>query len=321
MWELLYKLSHGRISARRFSLLVTTAILTFFVAGFALAPAAHADEAKRDGTNLTYNGHTFEPVTKDQLPKDITAQAPNAEGYRYIDTAAGKAYFVFTSDSAAQANSGYYVIYDFTPPANYSNPSPPTDMQITGATADDSDAGDKEVSACDGATLGGIGWIVCPTVNFIAKGMDKIYQIISEFLVVKTVTADTNSSLYQLWMVMRDIANICFVIAILVIIYSQLTSIGISNYGIKNTLPRIIIAAILVNISYWICAVAVDASNILGYAIHGLFVGIMDKFSVGANYTGSIPTWEQIASITLAGSAAVAGGLFVAENTVTGTLI
>lgn len=321
MWELLNKLSHGRISARRFSLLVTTALLTFFVAAFALAPTASADDAARDGNNLTYQGHTYEPLSKDDIPKEILNTAPNTEGYRYIDAAAGKAYLILTSDTAAQATSGYYVVYDFNPPNTYGQASQSTEIQITGTNeADETADADKEVSSCDGATLGGIGWIVCPTVNFIAKGMDKIYQIISEFLVVRTVTADTNSSLYQLWMVLRDIANICFVIAILVIIYSQLTSIGISNYGIKNTLPRIVIAAILVNISYWICAVAVDASNILGYAIHGLFTGIMDKFSVGANYTGTIPTWEQVAAITLAGSAAVAGGLFVAANTVTGTL-
>lgn len=319
MWELRNRLSHGRISARRFSLLVTTAILTFFVAAFTLAPAAHADEATRDGDSIVYRGNTYSVATADQIPRDIIAQAPSTEGYRYIDTAAGKAHFVLTSGGAGQANSGYYVIYDFTPPANYSNPSPPTDVTITGS-ADDGEQAKENVSSCDGATLGGIGWIVCPTVNFIAKGMDKIYSIISEFLVVKTVTANTNTSLYQLWMVIRDVANICFVIAILVIVYSQLTSVGISNYGIKKTLPRLVIAAILVNVSYWICAVAVDASNILGYAIHSLFVSIMDRFSVGANYTGSIPAWEQVAAIALAGTGAAAAGVFVLANSVSGAI-
>lgn len=320
MWELRQRVLHGRSPVRRFSLLVTTALLTFFVAAFAFTPSAHADDATRSGDAIVYQDNTYEPVGNNLLPKDITAQAANAEGYRYLDTTDNKAYFLITSSTAAQATSAYYVVYDFTPPDNYSNSSPPVEVAITSdaPAADEEDA--EDVSACDNSTLSGIGWIVCPTVNFIAKGMDKIYQIISEFLVVRTVTADTNSSLYQLWTVVRDIANICFVIAILVIVYSQLTSVGISNYGVKHMLPRLIIAAIMVNISYWICAVAVDISNILGYAIHALFMGIMNKFSVGGNYTGSIPTWEQVAAVALAGTGAVAGGLFILANTVTGSI-
>ena len=78
--------------------------------------------------------------------------------------------------------------------------------------------------------------------------MDKIYSIIADFLVVRSVTANMDSPLFQLWAVVSDIANSCFGSALLIIVYSQLTSIGISNYGLKKTLPRLVIAAILVNI-------------------------------------------------------------------------
>lgn len=282
---------------------------------------AHADTgATRSGSNVLYQNDTYTPVDKSQLPSDILQQAPTTTGYRYVDATNSKAYFIFTSGDASKATSGYYVIYTYTPPSDYSKPSTRASVTISADTQAGSTDSTKEVSSCDGSTMGGIGYVVCPTVNFIAKGMDKIYSIISDFLEVNTVTGNTNSSIYQLWSVVRDIANVAFVIAFLIIVYSQITTVGISNYGIKNMLPRLMVAAILVNISFWICAAAVDASNILGYSIHSLFVALMDRFSVGGNYTGSIPTWEQVSAYALSGTAVAAGGIFVLANTVSGTI-
>lgn len=321
MWELFTKISHGRLSVRRFSLLVTTLLVTFLGISSLLAPVAHAadDAVTRKGNDVSYKGNTYTPVTGTALPSDVVESAPDTSGYRYVDADAKKAYFILTSGEPGAATSGYYVVYTYTPPSNYSDPSPPASVTIGAADGSTTDTAD-EPSACDGATLGGIGWIVCPTVNFIAKGMDKIYGIVASFLEVKTMTGDTDSSIYKLWAVIRDIANVAFVIAFIIIVYSQMTGLGINNYGLKKMLPRLVIAAGLVNISFWICAVAVDASNVLGYSIHSIFTGIMDKFSVGGNYTGSIPTWQQVAAISLSGTAVVAGGLFVLANTVGGTV-
>ncbi len=47
-----------------------------------------------------------------------------------------------------------------------------------------------------------------------------------------------------------------------------------SNYTIKQALPRLIIAAIFINVSYWVCAIFVDASNLLGQSIFALLKGI-----------------------------------------------
>ena len=325
MWELHQRVPHGRLSLRNFSLLVTVVLVTFLGISSLFTQTAHADAiVTRDGSNVTYQSDSYTPVDKSQLPSDILQQAPTTTGYRYIDTNNPKAYFIFTTGDASKATSGYYVTYDFVPPGNYSNPSPRVNVTISATAPAASTDNTKEVSACDGETMGGIGFIVCPTVNFIAKGMDKIYSIISGFLEVKTVTGNTNSSIYQLWSVVRDVANVAFVIAFLVIVYSQITSVGISNYGIKSMLPRLMVAALLVNVSFWICAAAVDASNILGYSIHSLFVGLMDKYSVGGNYTGSMPTWGQIAGYALSGGAAtgivLGGGLFIAASTVGGAI-
>jgi len=320
MWEQSISVLQGRLSLQRFSVLVIAFLMTFFSVASLLTPAAYADDgATRNGNGIVYQGNNYTTVTAAEMPSDITNNAPDTTGYRYTDNA-GKAYFIFMTGDATKATSGFYESYDFVPPNNYTNPSTPTKITIAADGNQGSTDSSKQESGCDNSTLGGIGWLVCPTVNFIAKGMDKIYNIISGFLEVKTVTSDTNTSIYQLWATVRDIANVAFVIVFMVIVYSQITNLGLSNYSVKNMLPRLIFAAILVNASFWVCAAAVDASNFLGYSIHNMFVALMDKFSVGSNYSGSIPSWQQVATVALSTGAVIGGGLFIAANTVSGTI-
>ena len=69
---------------------------------------------------------------------------------------------------------------------------------------------------------------------------------------------------------MVGMANIAFVIAFLAVIYSYITNYGIKQHDIRYMVPRIIVAAFLVNVSYYLCAILIDVSNILGTAIQEL---------------------------------------------------
>ncbi len=313
MWELVNRFSRGRYPGRHILLLAITGLMTIFVASLTHTTPVYADDVTRSGDTITYQGNVYSEADSDIIPKDVLAKAPTTQAYYYTDDAAGKAYFIFTAGDRTTATVGNYVIYDFTPPANFSNPSPPVDVTFVTTDADAS----EDAGSCSDSSLTGIGWYICPIANFIATGMDKIYGIIADFLVVRTVTTDTNAPLFQMWAVVRDIANICFVIALLIIVYSQITSIGISNYGLKKTLPRLIIAAILVNISYWICTVGVDISNILGYSIHNMFMGLVEKFSTGAGYNNSMPSWSDVTYVALGGAGVVIGGLALLNAGVT----
>lgn len=121
----------------------------------------------------------------------------------------------------------------------------------------------------------GLGWILCPVINLLGSIADSAYSFIStDLLEVKTEVLNSdsgNASTIGAWSIMRNIANVAFVIAFLIIIFSQLTGAGITNYGVKKMLPRIVIAAILVNLSYYICQIAVDISNIVGRSLGVMF--------------------------------------------------
>ena len=207
----------------------------------------------------------------------------------------------------------------------------PADTVATPAVAID------EKSDCN-TQLGAIGWAVCPTTGAIAKAVDYIYDVIIKFIKVNPISSDDTSATYQVWQYARSLTNIVFIIFIMVIIISQVTGFGISNYGIKKSLPRIIIAAILVNLSFIICTLAVDVSNILGFSVHGFFTGIATNLSGGAG-TGEATTiaisWGDaitaiLAGIPLVGAAGVigiaaAGGIasliFMAIPAVLGALV
>ena len=98
---------------------------------------------------------------------------------------------------------------------------------------------------------------------------------------------------------MRNIANIIFIIAFIFVIYSQLTSMGISNYGIKRMLPKIIVAAILINLSYYICAVLVDTSNIIGAQLQNLLVNIRKEMISSGPAVNINLSWKDLTAAVL----------------------
>lgn len=150
----------------------------------------------------------------------------------------------------------------------------------------------------------GVGWIVCPAANFLAMITDGAFSFLELFLRYDTLSKDdSRKALEQQWAVMRNIANIAFVIGFLVIVYSQITRGGIANYTIKRLLPRVIVAAILVNLSFWICTLLVDISNILGSSLNSFIRSAIPD-------TEEAHTWLDVMGLLL--GAQVVGGAAVA---------
>ncbi len=165
----------------------------------------------------------------------------------------------------------------------------------------------KDHDSCYDQT-GAIGWLICPTTGVIAKAVDNIYGIIENFLVVDPIIMKEDSPIKTVWSYCRDVTNIVFIIFIIIVVYSQLTGFGISNYGIKKTLPRIIIAALLVNLSFLICSAAIDISNIIGGSLKGLFTSIQESTVASNPSLGEVSnvSWTDLASV-FTGGTAVAG--------------
>lgn len=172
------------------------------------------------------------------------------------------------------------------------------------ATGDTDGSSGTGQSSC---VVEGIGWIICPVMTFTASIVDAAYGFVDSLLKVQPImTTGETEGVYSGWVVMRNIANVAFVIVFLFIIFSQLTGMGVSNYGVKKMLPRIVIAALLVNVSFWICAIAVDVSNILGSSMIQIFESIGATIPSKSNVViaDSGQGWLGLVGAVLAGGAA-----------------
>ena len=130
-------------------------------------------------------------------------------------------------------------------------------------------------------SLGSLGWLVCPSTGKISEAVDFLYDKIEDILVINPVERKDGSPVYEIWKYFQGATNTVFVIFLMVVILSQISGVGINNYGIKKILPKLIIAAILVNLSFYICSLAVDVSNIFGSSLRGLFESIEASTSGG----------------------------------------
>lgn len=168
-----------------------------------------------------------------------------------------------------------------------------------GATADlaiaDDTTGSNAGSSATTCAVNGIGWIACPVMTAVSGAADFMYShIISGILQVQPISQSSGDYTYKAWAQVRDLANIVVVVAFLFIIFSQATGVGISNYGIKRMLPKIIIGVIALNASYFIMSLVVDLSNVLGKGLYQIFVGLAPSVS---------PNWSDVITILLAGGA------------------
>ena len=170
-------------------------------------------------------------------------------------------------------------------------------------TAAEEEEGGEPKNSC--GIDGGLGWLICPVMTFVANINDAAYGAISGFLDIKPAILGDNSNTSgakQGWNFFRNIANAIFAVIFLWIIFSQISNVGVSNYGIKKILPRLIIGALLVNLSYYLCQIFVDLSNILGHTLK-------DALEAGAGGIGTeseAAGWGSAIAATIVGVGGVA---------------
>ena len=160
---------------------------------------------------------------------------------------------------------------------------------------------------------GAVAWILCPVMNIVKDAGELMWaQVRNNLIVDSSLLQSGGDGLYKAWESFRSIANVILIIVFLIVIVSQLTGIGISNYGIKKVMPRLVIVAVLINLSFIICQLAVDASNILGTSLNTMLENIVpytdpQGFTSGDG-TGVSAFFAWITAILIGG----AGGILLA---------
>jgi len=311
--------SRRGFSVRSILAFVLVVFLTTILATLFSSQMTHAvpggDDSAWNGDSIIYDGHSF---SLKQDFKDLTNTIPDSSTVYQAPLQDGgadsqKAFILYFSPGVdpPKATSANYVEFTVANNGDLSDAQNKKEVSLT------LKGEEQQLSSC---SVDGVGWIICPLSTFIASGMDWIFGILANLIAVQPATlGDTENSLYVAWNVMRNIANIAFVIAFLIIIYSQLTNFGVSNYGLKKLIPRLIVAAVLVNISFIITALAIDISNILGYSVQNVFNDIgKNVFNItNDNFSGiNDSPWTAITAIVLAGGGYIGGTYLASSGTV-----
>ena len=138
---------------------------------------------------------------------------------------------------------------------------------------------EQDVDPCYAANEA-LSWFTCPLIDSLSTFMTRLYtEIIEEWLIfdpqILTVatneTTGTNAA-RDAWGQFRNYANVFFILVLFFMIFAQISGFGEGRYNFRAMLPRFLALAVVVNISYPICQIAVDLSNILGSGISSVFV-------------------------------------------------
>lgn len=322
--ERVWSTSHRGFSVRS----ILTFVLTVFIAALlwvSFGPQANTQaidgfDATWKGDSLMYNGAQYYPAT-DAKAGESHGLTPGTQYFMYVEEIEGtpktqRAHIIYFAPGADPPTTlvATYIHYDYSSSKVFSNPQGKQDIDVIAK---------GEESSYSSCAVDGIGWIICPVAVFLADGMDNIFEQIKGFVEVQpSVLNDPNNDLYIAWNIMRTIANIAFIIVFLIIIYSQVTSLAISNYGLKKLLPRLIIAAILVNLSFIITAIAVDLSNILGYSLQDIFIQIrQDTFNIDNDtWSAETTSWANLTGFILSGGA-ITGGIIALSIATGGSVL
>lgn len=260
-----------------------------------------------DSKTITVNNVKYTGPTNGYLVSGTTTTAAN---YQVFSPASGASRVYFnTGVNLSTAKSGSYTS---TGKTNAAETLTLTNTQATaGATTTaTTTAAAAETTVQETCAVDGVGWLICPIGGFLSKVTDGAYSMAEKLLFFEVTnpfsTDPAKNPIFALWSAVRNLANIAFVIAFFAVIFSQATSIGISAYGIRKMLPRIIAAAILVNLSYYLCIFAIDISNILGSGLSSL-IGSLPAAADPKIKEGE--TWESLMSNVLVGSVALGIGI------------
>jgi hypothetical protein len=128
-----------------------------------------------------------------------------------------------------------------------------------------------------------LAWITCAAINEMGSIESYLENLVGDLMTTQTLvynskdcqsnnsSSNAQSCIYKVWNNFRVYGDVILIIALLVIVFAESIGGGLLDaYSIRKILPRLIIAAILINLSIYIVGVLMDITNILGKGIFNI---------------------------------------------------
>ena len=144
----------------------------------------------------------------------------------------------------------------------------------TPATSDTTANADTIEAQCTASFVNPASWIICPLITGFAKAVQELDTQITNQLTIKTddyFTGSQGTAFKQVWTSMRNIALAFIVIVGLLMVIGTAIEVGpFDPYTVKKVMPRLLVAVIVISLSWPLVIFLIEASNSLGYTIRGL---------------------------------------------------
>lgn len=177
----------------------------------------------------------------------------------------------------------------------------------SGTSSGSTNLPEATTARCEAGTLG---WVLCPVIKLGQDFVGSMEKLIVDKLDTGPIqTTGRYENLHKAWAGFRDLANVFFIGIFIVIIFAQTLSIKMDSYSIKMMLPRLIIAAIAIQFSFFIMQIGVDISNVIGNGIAGIF---NDVIKLGPEGGAAVSTAQAFGALTIVG----AGGALAAGTAI-----
>jgi hypothetical protein len=127
-----------------------------------------------------------------------------------------------------------------------------------------------QASSCESAGSTGLEWILCPVLR-IFDSMINTFTGILENLLDFDVSTYLNPQVKSSWNIIKNIASALLIIIMLIAIIAQAVGGGpIDAYTLRKILPRLVIAVILIQISWFMLIWVINVANDVGYGVRDL---------------------------------------------------
>jgi len=196
-------------------------------------------------------------------------------------------------------------------------------VNLDGATTDDSE--NLAADDCDGIIPGGVlnkinpaaylrnslDWFGCSFSKGMVAIIDKMSDVISDSLATSEDSSQKDA-IQGVWNKFLTIANILFVVAFLLMTISTALNLGVFDaYTVKKLLPRILIAALIANLSFPLCYLVINTTNIMGGALYEMISGLIPSNAGSAGVGPGVALAGGIAAGVGAAVVGIAtGGIF-----------
>lgn len=138
-----------------------------------------------------------------------------------------------------------------------------------------------------------LSWIICPAVDLMTKAIEETDSVITNEMNIPQqnifcTNQNTCNDYYSAWSSFRDIALGLLAIAGLITVLAQALGMEIVDaYTIRKMLPRILIAAISITLSWTLMSFAVTLSNNLGFGVRDLILAPFSNLSHSIGFSNN----------------------------------